>query len=181
MKIKKIAGGMLLFVLSGAFAGCGNAEIQGEASAAETVGMEEYAAGEAADQASARTGEAAAEPEAAGESGDGIVDLTVLSSTMVYSEVFSMMVMPESYVGKTVKMEGTFSVSQGDGRNYYACVIADATACCAQGIEFVPDGEYRYPEDYPEPGSEIVVQGVFDTYEEEGNLYCQLTGAEILS
>ena len=31
----------------------------------------------------------------------------MLSSTMVYSEVYNMMVDPESYIGKTVKMDGS--------------------------------------------------------------------------
>ena len=35
------------------------------------------------------------------------VDLTALSSTMVYSEVSQMMTAPEKYVGKMVKMAGT--------------------------------------------------------------------------
>ena len=35
------------------------------------------------------------------------VDLTVLSSTMVYSEVYNMLLFtPDSYLGKTVKMMG---------------------------------------------------------------------------
>ena len=34
------------------------------------------------------------------------LDLTVLSSTMVYSEVYNMMNEPEPYEGKMVKMQG---------------------------------------------------------------------------
>ena len=34
------------------------------------------------------------------------LDLTVLSSTMVYSEVFKMMMAPEEYEGTTIKMDG---------------------------------------------------------------------------
>lgn len=33
------------------------------------------------------------------------VDLTQLSSTMIYAEVYNMMVTPDEYVGKTVRME----------------------------------------------------------------------------
>ena len=33
---------------------------------------------------------------------------------------------------------------------YHACVIPDATACCAQGIEFTLAGDHRWPDDYPE-------------------------------
>lgn len=98
------------------------------------------------------------------------VDLTQLSSTMVYSEVYAMVYEPEQYMGKTVKMRGLFSSFEGTaGQMYYACIVQDATACCAQGLEFeLTDGC-----DYPEPGTEITVIGTFDTYREEynGNYY----------
>lgn len=115
------------------------------------------------------------------------IDLTALSSTMVYSEVYNMMVTPENYIGKTVKMRGQLEIAQpldADGnpdpqRIYFSCVIADATACCAQGIEFVLAGEHKYPEDYPQPGAEITVSGTFRTYEEDGYIYGQLYDAEM--
>ena len=37
------------------------------------------------------------------------IDLTSMSGTMVYSEVLNMMMAPEEYEGKTVKMHGVFS------------------------------------------------------------------------
>ena len=114
-------------------------------------------------------------------SADAEVDLTTLSSTVVYSEVFNMVNTPDDYVGKTVKMEGAFSVyeDEASGYVYYACVIADATACCAQGIEFVPTGDLRYPDDFPEVGSEITVTGTFGTYMEGEQLYVTLFEAEM--
>ena len=115
------------------------------------------------------------------------VDLTTLSSTMVYSEVYNMMVSPESYVGKAIKMRGQFALYQSVDENgnllpdqiYFACVIADATACCSQGLEFVLAGEHSYPDDYPELGTEITVVGTFQTYEENGYMYCHLVDAEM--
>ena len=110
------------------------------------------------------------------------VDLTRLSSTMVYSEVYAMLTAPENYIGKTVKMNGQFALYQATDANgqplpdqiYFACVIADATACCQQGLEFVLAGDYKYPDDYPEPGSEITVVGEFQTYMEGEYRYCHL-------
>ena len=109
------------------------------------------------------------------------VDLTKLSSTMVYSEVYNMITAPEDYIGKKIKMSGNFSVYHDESTNkyYYACLIADATACCSQGIEFVLDGDYSYPDDYPEINSIITVTGIFDTYEENGYTYCQLINAQL--
>lgn len=109
------------------------------------------------------------------------VDLTVLSATMVYSEVFNMMVSPEKYIGKTIKMAGQFYSSYDEirDRRYYACLIMDATACCAQGMEFVLDGDYSYPDDYPAEGGAVCVTGVFDSYEEDGCAYATLRNARM--
>ncbi|GLC80834.1 hypothetical protein [Lacrimispora brassicae] len=104
------------------------------------------------------------------------IDLTKLSSTMVFSEVYYMMLSPEEYMGKTVKAEGAFQVYQDPDtkKNYYAVVIADATACCQQGLEFIWNGEHVYPDDYPEQESEIEITGVFQSYQEGGSTYYYL-------
>lgn len=109
------------------------------------------------------------------------VDLTVLSATMVYSEVYNMMVNPEDYIGKSIRMRGEYSYMHDDttGNDYFACIIRDATACCAQGIEFVLTDDYVYPDDYPQMGDEITVTGVFDVYMEGTSKYCTLRGAEL--
>ncbi len=117
------------------------------------------------------------------DSADGVdVDLTVLSSTMVYSEVYNMMASPEQYIGKTVKMDGLFAYyhDESTGNYYFACIIQDATACCAQGIEFVLTEDYVYPDDYPEVDEEICVVGVFDTYQEGDYTYCTLRKAKLV-
>lgn len=106
--------------------------------------------------------------------GDGVdVDLTVLSSTMVYSEVYNMMRDPDTYLGMTIKVSGSLSTYEVSGRQCFACVVADALACCAQGLEFELDESYRYPDDYPEPGAAITLIGTFGMYQEEynGNTY----------
>ena len=116
------------------------------------------------------------------------VDLTALSSTMVYGEVFAMMSSPEDYVGKTVKMQGIFSKGQlyaagslNDGGTVFACVIQDATACCAQGIPFELAGDHTYPQDYPELGDTITVVGTFEIHQQEGMEFCRLRDAEFVS
>lgn len=118
--------------------------------------------------------------EAAQEAVD--VDLTELNSTMVYSEVYNMMVTPADYEGKTVKMKGRFSVyhDEENNKDYFACLISDATACCSQGMEFELEGGHKYPDDYPEAEEEVTVVGVFRTYEENGNQYCHLEEARFL-
>ena len=116
--------------------------------------------------------------EAASEEAEKIdVDLSSLSSTMVYSEVYNMVSSPEDYKGKMVRMTGTFGVYEGEERNYFSCMIADATSCCSNGIEFVLSGDHTYPEDYPELGETITVTGTFATYMEGEYEYCQLIDA----
>lgn len=125
----------------------------------------------------------------AADDGTAEVDLTQLSSTMVYSEVYNMMVTPENYIGKTVKMRGQFTVYEGnpDSKNnygeerYFSVVIADATACCQQGLEFVLAGDPVYPDNYPEVGTEISVTGTFEIYKEGEYEYCRLVNSEIVS
>ena len=129
------------------------------------------------------------EPEQTQTSADGVdVDLTVLSSTMVYSEVYNMLYNdPAHYFGKTVKARGTFSIYQlvADGVLQpdpvsYACIISDAAACCAEGMEFVLKGDLTYPDDYPELGAEITVIGEFQSYEENGMTWYHLVNAKMV-
>jgi hypothetical protein len=113
---------------------------------------------------------------------DGVdVDLTTMSSTMVYSEVLNMQKQPDQYIGKIVKMSGPFSVTEIEDKRYFACLIKDATACCSTGIEFDLAGDYTYPDDYPEKDSEITVIGSFTTYMEGNSKYLQLKDAKLLS
>lgn len=92
-----------------------------------------------------------------------------------------MMTNPSDYIGKTVKMNGQFSIyhDKATDKYYFACIIADATACCSQGLEFVLDGDNKYPDDYPDLGTEITVIGEFSTYKEGKNLYCTLIKANL--
>ena len=117
------------------------------------------------------------------------IDLTALSGIMVYSEVNSMISFPDNYIGKTVKMQGQFTIYQATDENgafipdkmFFACMIADATACCAQGLEFALTGRHVYPDEYPELGAEITVVGTFEWYEEDGCRYYRLGNAAFVN
>ena len=110
------------------------------------------------------------------------IDLTALSSTLIYSEVFNMMMEPLEYVGKTVKMDGVCSIYEDEntGNIYYACIVQDATQCCSQGLEFVLDEDQYQKKDYPNAGDEIIIKGTFDTYEENGNQYLTMRDSQLL-
>ena len=107
------------------------------------------------------------------------VDLTTLSSTMVYAEVFNMMMSPDDYIGKTIRMAGIFTVYQDPETKQVYCgvIVEDATACCAQGFDLVMPEERSYPQDYPDPESEITVVGTLQadrTLEEHGIIFLRL-------
>ena len=108
------------------------------------------------------------------------LDLTKLSGTMVYSEVFNMRYEPDDYYGKCIRIRGLFSAVRNldTGEYFYNCIIPDATACCSQGIQFIPADALSYPEDFPPEGSTVTVRGTFAMNEE--NIYmCCLTDAVI--
>lgn len=107
------------------------------------------------------------------------LDLTVLSSTMVYAEVFNMMSNPNDYIGKTVRVKGLFSIYQEPETQKVYCgvIVQDATACCAQGFDVVMPDDSRYPDDYPPAQSEVTVVGTIEadrTLEEYGILVLRL-------
>ncbi|WP_295085335.1 hypothetical protein [Ruminococcus sp.] len=108
------------------------------------------------------------------------IDLTKMNSSMVYAQVADMVNRGDDYLGKSVKANGTFGYyKETDGREFFAVLISDATACCSQGIEFVLDGDYSYPDDYPLLGTNITVTGDFNYYKEGVATYCQLLHAHM--
>lgn len=102
------------------------------------------------------------------------VDLTELSQTMIYSQVYDMMYTPENYLGKIVKIQGIYT-PYNDSKSkkiYHNCLIPDATACCAQGMEFiVRDGKY------PQEGEIITLVGKFVMYSEGSARFVTLKDA----
>lgn len=164
--MKKLICVILAALIVFTLAACGN-------SATETADKQDTAtqADDKQDDASSKTAQ---------QSSDDIdIDLTAMSSTMIYSEVQNMMTKPDDYVGMKVKMAGQFNVAEVGDNRYFACLIKDATACCASGVEFVWKGNHSYPDDYPEKDAPITVTGTFTTYQEGKATYCQLKDAEL--
>lgn len=108
------------------------------------------------------------------------LDLTELSSTLVYSEVYNMLITPDDYKGKIIKMKGQFNqyTDEETGKIYNTVIIPDATACCQQGLEFELSDKTN-----PnfEQGTGITVVGTFDTYSDGEFLYCHLKNAKIIN
>lgn len=113
-------------------------------------------------------------------SSDGIdLDLTTMSSNIVYTEVYYMAITPDEFTGKVIRMSGAYDCfyDESSDQYYHGCIIQDATACCTQGIEFRLTDDYVFPDDYPSEGDTITVTGTYSSYEENGHIYYTLTDA----
>ncbi|MBQ4377922.1 MAG: hypothetical protein II821_01820 [Treponema sp.] len=90
-------------------------------------------------------------------------DLSEMNSDLVYASVFQMMIEPESFTNKVIKMRGNFTVYENsptmNGGRTYAVIISDALACCKQGIEF----HYDFNGNEPKDGDVVTVTGVYTT------------------
>ena len=84
------------------------------------------------------------------------LDLSKMNADLAYAFIFQLVVEPEKYEGKTVRMTGTFETfydNEPYGRHDY-CIITDVLACCAQGLEFESTKVSGI-----EPGQKITVSG----------------------
>ncbi len=103
------------------------------------------------------------------------IDLTRMSSTMVYSTVFNMVNSPATFVGKTMRMRGeytTYPVSAS--QTIHACLVRDAAGCCSQGLEFVlSNGKY------PAGANEITVVGTIAVQKIDGKDVCYLKNSAL--
>jgi hypothetical protein len=156
----------------------GNVETENEsASGVETKNDKVSSTGsetEAVKNASASAGNA--------KKGNGVdVDLTIMSSTMVYAEVYDILFNPDDYIGKTIKMNGPYVPLFYDetGLYYHYVLIEDAAACCQNGMEFIWSGDHTFPNDYPDEQARIEISGVFGSYEELGMTYYYLSVDDI--
>ena len=110
------------------------------------------------------------------------LDLSRMSSTIVYAELYNIQYDPGQYLGKIIRISGQYSVYRDPVTQavYYACVVPDATACCMQGMEFVPAGEAPDPDSPYDPEMIITVTGRLELYVEEGCSYLHLVDAEMV-
>ena len=177
---------ILSLITIASFSGCSQNAVNQPGIANQTTGAADVIASRAAEIETTETSETTTAPEESSTSevfahpfNGADIDLTVLNANMVYSQVFCMVMEPDEYVGMIVRMEGQFVFYHDEqtDKNYYACIIKDATACCAQGLEFEPTDDFTYPDDFPADGETVRVIGVFDTYEEGGNKYLTLRDA----
>jgi hypothetical protein len=116
-------------------------------------------------------------PQAVSPGADGSADvendLTQMSGNMVYGYVFAMLNEPETHLGQSFRLRGTYDrmVDEAAGQTYHFIFIADAAACCAEGMEFVLIDEDAA---YPTLGAQIEITGIYSSYEDEGLNYLRI-------
>ena len=180
--MKKSIALLLCAAVLFALTGCGGSTEQARKTGDQPTGVKDVLSAGTTEQNSPKESTTAGQKQSGTKKANAVgaidVDLTALSSTLVYSEVYHMMSEPKDYLGKTVKMNGKMAVyhDNGTGKDYYACIVSDATACCSQGIEFVLRNGYSYPN----KGDDVCVVGVFTTYQEGENTYCTLKDAKLV-
>lgn len=156
-------------------AGCGSA---GKADNEKTV-----AESKIANESNTNENSTEAESEFVKKDGEVDYDLTVMGADMVYATVYQMMIDPKSYIGKSFKIRGNYYSSYSKDKDvyYHFCMIKDAAACCAQGLELLwADEKMNRHENCPEEDTLVTVEGVFETYEEGPNTYGRIKDAKIV-
>ena len=75
------------------------------------------------------------------------IDLTRMSSTMVYAYVFKMVNEPTKFIGKRIRMKGVFSsyYDQETQKRYYGCVIEGGKITIIGDFEMAEEGNDAYP------------------------------------
>lgn len=116
------------------------------------------------------------------------IDLTEFSKTMAFAEISNIFMTPKEYIGKTVKVRGTFAYFQAydehsqpiPDKYHFMVVIADEMGCCGVAMEFVPGEERVFPDEFPNEEEEIIVSGVIKKEKNEyGQEDVRLTDATI--
>ena len=96
------------------------------------------------------------------------IDLSQVNSIVVFSQVSNMYTGPWNYLDAIIRISGTLSFfDDTDGRRYSMVMVQDASACCAQGIEFESDDQ-GLSENSLSEDDKIIVTGRFKLYQEDG-------------
>ena len=108
-------------------------------------------------------------------------DLSAAGYTIAYAHLYDMLLNPDAYLGKTVRISGWLDIYYDEAVDYayLSCILRDPTACCVTGLEFLWDEGKVYPEDYPEYGTPLTVTGRLETYQDGGWEYVHLTDTQV--
>ena len=98
------------------------------------------------------------------------LDLSSMNYNMISSITFEMLIEPQKYVDKSVKISGECHTEMYEGTRYYSVIVWDATQCCPAGLDFIPPEAFQFPDDFPQDGEKITVTGKMLEDTESGEL-----------
>lgn len=107
------------------------------------------------------------------------VDVSGAEKEAVLAEISAMQLTPEEYEGRMVRVKGKYHFNEV-GEDRYDLVNFDDDNEGLVSLEFILPESYKYPDDYPKEGEEIVVEGVFDKIESYGISYYAITNAKLI-
>jgi hypothetical protein len=115
------------------------------------------------------------------EGGSVDVDLSALSSIMLFAEMTNIMNDPQNYLGQTIRIDGEYINfhSEESDRYLHFVIILDEQGCCSQGFEFRVSDEFQAPEDFLDEEDLIQVVGVFQSCDESGRTIYYLAVEEL--
>lgn len=108
------------------------------------------------------------------------MDLSDMSYTMAYAQVYSMVMAPKRHAGETMRIQGSYYGFQTeDGEDVHLILIIDDAGCCEVGMEFQMTGNHKWPQDFPPNNSIIRLTGLVDTISHGDNVFPLLVANEI--
>lgn len=114
------------------------------------------------------------------------IDMSEFNKQMTYAEVLAIHMSPEDYLGKTIKLRGTFDFYYELDKNsnpipdklHLGIIVTDAMECCSLPIDFILKKQDNI-EDLPEQGTEITVTGILEQYKEPWGAFLYLSNAVV--
>lgn len=112
------------------------------------------------------------------------INLSTYNTTMLYATLADIDFNYERYENKTICIKGAFFIfdDYSSSQNaIFGCFIPDKTGCCLKGLGFYPKEEFYnlIKNNNITVYDEIIVTGIFKTYDNQGNLFKGLIDASI--
>lgn len=96
------------------------------------------------------------------------LDFTKMNYNMASGVIFDMMVAPQKYKNKTMKIHGQFYTEVHSDKRIFAILIWDLTGCCPTGVTIVPLSSMKFPSDFPKQDEYVTVTGTLEIFEIDG-------------
>lgn len=95
------------------------------------------------------------------------LDLTKLGTTILYAQVYNMLMEAENFNGTRIKMRGIYYENKdvNEGPLFQCIIVNDVAGCCSAGFDLLKaEKSIKFPKHL----TEIEVEGTFIVREEDG-------------